>query len=63
MLPAMYLRAMGLQFFRICHSAKLNKIVEATMPVNLYDDHMVSLRRQHGKGDLDSLNLSEGKWN
>ena len=33
-LPAMCLRATGLRFFKICHSAKLNHIVEATMPVN-----------------------------
>ena len=38
----------GLRFFKFCHSAVLNKIVEATMPVNPYDDHRVSR-----KGDLD----------
>ena len=34
-------------FFQICHCAELNKIVEATMPVNPYDDRKVSLRRPH----------------
>ena len=43
------------EFFQICHCAELNKIVEAMMPVNLYDDHKVSLRRQHGNSDLDIL--------
>ena len=43
----------GVRFLKICHSAELNKIVEATMPVNPYDDRMVSLRWPHGKGDLD----------
>ena len=40
-------------FFRNCHCAELNKIVEATMPVNLYDDRKVYLRRPHGNGDSD----------
>ena len=40
-------------FFQICHCAELNKIVEATMPVNLLDDRKVSLRRPHRNGDLD----------
>ena len=40
-------------FFQICHCAELNKIVEATMPVNSYDDRKVSLRRPRGKGGLD----------
>ena len=40
-------------FCLICHCAELNKIVEATMPVNLYDDRKVSLRRPQGNGDLD----------
>ena len=43
----------GLQFFQICHCAELNKIVEATMPVNRYEGPKVSLRRSHGNGDLD----------
>ena len=43
----------GFQFFKICHRAELNTNVEATMPVNLYDDRTVSLRRPHGKGNLD----------
>ena len=49
---AMCLRAAGLRFFQICHCVKLNKIVEATMPVNQYDGRKVSLRRPHGNGDL-----------
>ena len=52
---AMCLRATGLRFFQICHCAELNKIVEATMPVNLYDDRKVSLRRPHINGDLDMV--------
>ena len=40
-------------FFQICHSAELNKIVEATMPVNPYDDRKLSLRRPHGNSDMD----------
>ena len=53
---AMCLRAYD--FFQIRHCAELNKIVEATMPVNLYDDRKVSLRRPRGKGDLDILRAS-----
>ena len=50
---AMCLRAAGLRFFfQICHCAELNKIVEATIPVNPYDDRRVSLRRPHGNDDL-----------
>ena len=49
----MCLRAMGLQFFQIWRSEELNKIVEATMPVNPYDDYRISLRCRHWKGDLD----------
>ena len=37
----------------MCHNVELNKIVEATMPVNLHDNGKVSLRRPHGKSDLD----------
>ena len=48
----------GLQFFQICHCAELNKIVKATMPVNLYDDRKVSLRRPHGNGGLDIVRAS-----
>ena len=33
----------GLRFFKICHSAELNKVVEAKMPVNPYDDCRISL--------------------
>ena len=53
---AMCLRAYD--FFQICHCAELNKIVEATMPVNPYDDRKVSLRRLHGNGDLDIVPAS-----
>ena len=45
-------------FFQICHCAELNKIVEATMPVNPYDDRKVSLRRPQGNGDLDIVRAS-----
>ena len=45
-------------FFQICHCAELNKIIEATMPVNLYDDRKVSLRRRYGNGDLDIVRAS-----
>ena len=37
---------------------KINKIVEARMPVNPYDDRKVSLRRLQGNGDLDMV----GAW-
>ena len=55
---AMCLPATGLRFFHICHCAELNKIVEATMPVNPYDDRKVSLRRPQGNGDLDIVRAS-----
>ena len=55
---AMCLRATVLRFFQICHCAGLNKIVEAMMPVNPYDDRKVSLRRPHGNGDLDIVRAS-----
>ena len=45
-------------FYRICHCAELNKIVDDTMPVNPYDDHKVSLRRPHGNGDFDIVQAS-----
>ena len=45
-------------FFQICHSAELNKIVEATMPVNPYDDRKVTLQSPHGYGDLDIVRTS-----
>ena len=57
-LPAMCLRASGLRFSKICHCAELNKIVEATMPVNPYDDRTVWLRWPLGKGDLDIIRTS-----
>ena len=52
-LPEMCLLAKGLPFFKICHSGELDKIVEATMPVNPYNNSKVSLRWAHGTGDLD----------
>ena len=55
---AMRLRATGLRSFQICHCAALNKIVEATMPVNPYDDRKVLLRRPHGNGDFDIVGAS-----
>ena len=55
---AMCLRATGLRFFQICHCAELNKIVEATMPVNPYDDRKVALRKPHGNGDLGIVRAS-----
>ena len=48
----------GLTIFPKFHCAELNKIVEATMPVNPYDDRKVSLRRPHGNGDLDIVRAS-----
>ena len=33
-------------------------VIEATMPVNPYDDRKVSLRRAHGNGDLDIVRAS-----
>ena len=42
MLPTMCLRATGLLVFKTCHSAELNKIVEATASVNPYDNRMAT---------------------
>ena len=56
---ALCVRATGLRFFRLCHCAELNKIVEVTMPVNPYDDRKVSLQRPHGNGDLDIVLWNE----
>ena len=50
-------------FFQICHCAELNKIVDATIPVNPYDDRKVSLRRPHGNGDLDIVRASYTRRN
>ena len=36
--------ATGLPFFKNGHSAELNKIVEATNSMNVYDDRRVSMR-------------------
>ena len=55
---AMCLQATGLRLFHVCHCAELNKIVEATMTVNPYDDRKFSLRRPHGNGDLDIVRAS-----
>ena len=57
-LPVMFIWAKILQFFKTCHSAESNKIVEATMAVNLYYDLKVSLRWLHGKGDFDIVRAS-----
>ena len=48
----------GLRFFQICHCEEFNKIVEATMPVNPYDDRKFSLQRRQKKGDLDIVPTS-----
>ena len=45
-------------FFQICHCAELNKIVEATMLLNPYDDRKVLLRMPHGYGDFDIVRSS-----
>ena len=60
---AMCLRATGLRFFQIRHCAELNKIEEATMPVNPYDDRKVILRRPHGKGHFDFVRKSYTRRN
>ena len=56
----------GLRFFKICHGEELNKIIEATMPVNPYDDRRISLqwlkKRVIGHGTV-KVNSSEGKCN
>ena len=44
--------------FQIFHCMELNKMVEAMMPVNRYDDRKVSLLRPHGNGDLDIVGAS-----
>ena len=58
---AMCLRAND--FFSNLSLCGVNKIVEATMPVNPYDDRKVSLRRPYGNGDLDIVRASYGKCN
>ena len=45
-------------FFKFVIVRKLNKIVEATMPVNQYNERKVSLRRPHGNGVLDIARTS-----
>ena len=44
--------------YGLTNCAELNKIVEATMPVNQYDDRKVSLQRPHRNGDLDIIRAS-----
>ena len=51
----------GQAIFKICHSTELNKLVEAMMSVNRYDDRRVYLRWTHRKDDFDIINSSEGK--
>ena len=46
---AMCLRTTGLRCFQICHCAELNTIVEATMPVNPYEDRKVSLQSRESR--------------
>ena len=60
---AMCLRAMGLQFFQICHYAELNKIIEATMPVNPHDDRTFSLprHRDQARGRLGRYSRPRGR--
>ena len=48
----------GLANFKMSHSAELNKIVEATMRVNPYDDGWVCMRSPNGKDDLDIVQAS-----
>ena len=48
----------GLRAYNFFKFVIINKIVEATMPVNPYDDRKVSLRWPHGNGDLDILRAS-----
>ena len=48
-------RLRACDFFKICHSAELNKIVEARTPVNPYNDRRVSLQWLHKKGDMDII--------
>ena len=48
----------GLTIFSNLSLCGVNKIVEATMPVNPYDDRKVSLRRRYGNGDLDIVRAS-----
>ena len=42
-------------FFQFCHCAELNKIVEATMSIYMYDNPKVFLRRPHRNSDLDII--------
>ena len=63
-LPAICLQATGLRFFKICHSAEVNKIVDARTPVNPYTDRKVSLQWLHKNGHHTGIvNSSEGKCN
>ena len=51
-------RLQACDFFKICQSAELNKIKEATMPVNPYNVDWVSLRWPNGKDALDIVPAS-----
>ena len=57
--PALYLRATGLRFFQNLSEFGVNKIVDATMPVNPYDDDWVSLRWPNGKDDFEIVQASK----
>ena len=56
--PVMCQRHSGLRFFKVYQSAELNKIVEAMMLVNPYDDCRVSVRSTHGNYDSDIVRAS-----
>ena len=58
--PALYLRACD--FFQNLSECGVNEIVDATMPVNPYDDDWVSLRWPNGKDDLEIVRASKKKW-
>ena len=45
-------------FFQNCHGVELNKIIEATMPINLYAYRMVYLWRPRGEGEWDVVRPS-----
>ena len=48
----------GLRIFKIVIVWSLNEIVEAMMPLNMYDDFTVSLQWLHVKRDLDIVQAS-----
>ena len=51
--PMMCVCTSSLRFFKKCHSAELNKFVQALMRVNPYNNHTASLLRPLGKGYFD----------